>query len=382
MSGIYIHIPFCVEKCSYCNFYSSVDLSRKEVFIKALYREMELRKDYLNNQPADTLYFGGGTPSVLTPKEIEQIISSVKHIFGLKPNAEITLEVNPNNLDDEYFKQLTDTSINRLSIGIQSFFDDNLKILGRIHTAKQAEISLELADKYHFSNLSVDLMYGYPQLTEYQWKENLRRTKEIPHISCYSLSLESDSKLYKQVQDELLQLPDEEQLIEQYQQLTDFAKKNDFIHYETSNFCKPGCFSKHNAAYWQDKLYIGLGPAAHSFNHFQRQWNLPDIDNYIKQLSTIHTANEWNQKGEIILFEQEILTPTIRVNEYIMTSLRTTWGCDLDYVKTEFGGNFDSLLRQKIKKYNPQYYSLKRNKLVLTETGSLLADAIAGDLFF
>lgn len=343
---------------------------------------MEIRKDYLNNKPADTLYFGGGTPSILTPKEIEQIISFVKHIFGLKQDAEITLEANPNNLDEDYFKQLTDTSINRLSIGIQSFFDDNLKILGRVHTAKQAETSLELADKYHFSNLSIDLMYGYPQLTEDQWKENLQKIKEIPHISCYSLSLESNSKLYKQVQNEFLPLPDEDQLIAQYQILTDFAEKNDFIHYETSNFCKPECFSRHNTAYWQDKLYIGLGPAAHSFNRFQRQWNLPDIDNYIKQISTIHTANQWKQKGENVLFEQEILTPTMRVNEYIMTSLRTIWGCDLDYVKSEFGEFFYSSLIQKIKNLTSQYYSLQENKLILTESGNLLADGIAGELFF
>ncbi len=382
MAGIYIHIPFCVEKCVYCNFYSSVDLSRKEAFLKALYREMELRKDYLNNQLADTLYFGGGTPSVLAPKEIEQIISSLKHIFGLKPDAEITLEANPNNLNEEYFRQLIDTSINRLSIGIQSFFDDNLTVLGRIHTAQQAETALELADKYHFSKLSVDLMYGYPQLTEYQWKENLQKVKGIPHISCYSLSLESNSRLYRQVQDEFLHLPDEEQLIEQYRQLTDFTKANDFIHYETSNFCKPGCFSKHNTAYWQDKPYIGLGPAAHSFNRIQRQWNLPDIDNYIKQISTVHTIKQWEQKGINTLFEQETLTLTMRVNEYIMTSLRTIWGCDLDYISNEFGKDNYCSLKQKIKNIHPDHYFLEDNKLFLTETGSLLADSIAGDLFF
>ncbi len=382
MAGIYIHIPFCVEKCVYCNFYSSVDLSRKEAFLKALYREMELRKDYLNNQLADTLYFGGGTPSVLAPKEIEQIISSLKHIFGLKPDAEITLEANPNNLNEEYFRQLIDTSINRLSIGIQSFFDDNLTVLGRIHTAQQAETALELADKYHFSKLSVDLMYGYPQLTEYQWKENLQKVKGIPHISCYSLSLESNSRLYRQVQDEFLHLPDEEQLIEQYRQLTDFTKANDFIHYETSNFCKPGCFSKHNTAYWQDKPYIGLGPAAHSFNRIQRPWNLPDIDNYIKQISTVHTIKQWEQKGINTLFEQETLTLTMRVNEYIMTSLRTIWGCDLDYISNEFGKDNYCSLKQKIKNIHPDHYFLEDNKLFLTETGSLLADSIAGDLFF
>ena len=382
MSGIYIHIPFCVEKCSYCNFYSSIDLSQKESFIKALCKEMELRKDYLNNIPAETLYLGGGTPSILTPKEIEEIISCARTIFGLKPDAEITLEANPNNLNEEYFKQLLDTSINRLSIGIQSFFDDNLNMLGRIHTAKQAETCLEFAGKYHFSNLSIDLMYGYPKLTENQWIENLRKSRDIPHLSCYSLSLESNSKLYKQIKNNLLQLPEEEQLIEQYQILDDFAKKNDFIHYETSNFCKSGQFSKHNTAYWQDKPYIGLGSAAHSFNRTHRRWNVANVEKYIKQINILNSTSNWQQKGKDILFEQEILTPIMRVNEYIMTSLRTIWGCDLDYVQHEFGESFCSALEKKLKNINPQYYNLKNNKIILTQTGSLLADTIASDLFF
>ena len=381
MSGIYIHIPFCVEKCFYCNFYSSVDLSNKNAFINALHREMELRSGYLDNQPADTLYFGGGTPSVLAPKEIEQIIFFVKNVFGLKPDAEITLEANPNNLDENYFSKLADTSVTRLSIGIQSFFDDNLKILGRIHTARQAETSLDLADKYRFSNLSIDLMYGYPQLTEYQWKENLQKVKEIPHISCYSLSLESNSQLYKQIQNKSLFLPEEEQIIEQYYLLEDFAKKNNFIHYETSNFCKAGQLSKHNTAYWQDKPYIGLGPGAHSFNRIQRQWNASNVENYIKQMALVNKMKcLYKFEGE--LFEKETLTPAMRINEYIMTSLRTIWGCDLDYIKSQFGKSFLFSLNQRIKELNSRYYCLNDNKLQLTQLGSLLADAIASSLFF
>ena len=381
MSGIYIHIPFCVEKCSYCNFYSSTEISQKEHFIHALFKEMELRKDYLNAIVPETLYFGGGTPSILSPKEIEMIISQVKRVFGLKSDAEITLEANPNNLNEEYFKGLKDTSINRLSIGIQSFFDDNLKMLGRVHTAKQAETSLELADKYRFFNLSVDLMYGYPQLSMEQWQSNLRKVKEIPHLSCYSLSLETNAALYRKIQNNSLQLPDEEHLMEQYQTLEKFAKDHDFIHYETSNFCKTGQFSVHNTAYWQDKSYIGLGAAAHSFNRTHRSWNVANVEEYIKQIMAVKTTEEWQSKGENNVFEQEELTLIMRINEYLMTSLRTIWGCDLNYISDEFGDSFLYRLKQKLKVINSQYYHLHNNTIILTQAGSLLADAIAGELF-
>ena len=382
MSGIYIHIPFCVKKCSYCNFFSSTNLSQKDSYLQALCKEMELRADYLGENPVHTLYFGGGTPSILTPQELESLISHAEKIFGFHSDIEITLEANPNNLNEEYFKQLADTSVNRLSIGIQSFFDENLQILGRIHTARQAENCIELANKYNFSNLSIDLMYGYPQLTTEQWQASLQKVKDIPHLSCYSLSLESNSVLYKQVQNGLLQLPDEEQIIEQYSLLSIFAKNNQFIHYETSNFCKSGCFSKHNTAYWQDKAYIGLGCAAHSFNRESRQWNFSDIDNYIQQITSIHTEDDWIQKAENVLFEQEELTQSMRVNEYVMTSLRTIWGCDLQYVENHFSKQHRAELEQKLTFISSVYYFIKDEKVILTEEGSLFADAIASELFY
>ena len=382
MSKIYIHIPFCVKKCTYCNFFSSTDLSCLEDFVKSLCREMDLRRDYLNGISSDTLYMGGGTPSVLQPAVIEQIISYARKTFGLKTDAEITLEANPNNLNEEYIKQLADTSVNRLSIGIQSFFDENLNVLGRIHTGKQALDCMEWLNKHHFSAISVDLMYGYPLLIENQWKKNLETVKAVNHLSCYSLSLEPDSNLYKQIKDKLYPPPDEEEVISHYQILTNFAKNNDFIHYETSNFCKSGHFSKHNLAYWQDEIYIGLGPSAHSFNRFHRQWNKADIYKYITQIQAIHNAEQWELKGKNTIFEQEILTPTMRVNEYIMTSLRTIWGCDLQYIKNCFGDFFYAKLYRKLKTINSQLYKLEDNKLILSEKGNLLADAIASDLFF
>ena len=348
----------------------------------ALLREMELRQNYLDGQPAETLYIGGGTPTMLQPAVIEGIILYSKKIFGLKTDAEITLEANPNNLNEEYFKRLSDTSINRLSIGIQSFMDDNLKILGRIHTGKQAENCLELANKYHFFNISVDLMYGYPLLTENQWKENLDKVHTVNHLSCYCLSLENHTKLYKKIENKIYPPQNEEDTINQYQLLTDFAKKHNFIHYETSNFCKSGQFSKHNTAYWQDKTYIGLGPSAHSFNHLHRQWNRADLQNYISQINDISSPEQWESKGKNTIFEQETLTPKMRVNEYIMTSLRTIWGCDLPYIKNRFGEFFYEELLRKLKTIDHTYYKLEDNNLILSEKGSLFADAIASELFF
>ncbi|MDR0368569.1 MAG: radical SAM family heme chaperone HemW [Bacteroidales bacterium] len=381
MSGIYIHIPFCVNKCSYCNFYSSTKLTLKQPFIAALCREMEWRKGYLQQDAAQTLYFGGGTPSVLTPKEIEHIITSARQTFGLLPNAEITLEANPNNLNETYLKQLANTSVNRLSIGIQSFFDSNLQTLGRIHTATQAEKCIELAYKYGFPNLSIDLMYGYPQLTLEQWYTNLMKAKDVPHLSCYSLSLEPNSALFRQVSKKHLLLPDEEQVIEQYRLLKDFAKTHDFIHYETSNFCKPNRFSKHNTAYWQDEMYVGLGAAAHSFNRTHRGWNIANVEDYIRLINRITSADSCPKEAESMLFEQETLSPVMRVNEYIMTSLRTMWGCDLNYIKAAFGKYFLLLLMHNLKDVPVQYYSLKDDTLLLSDEGSLFTDAIACTLF-
>jgi len=382
MSGIYIHIPFCVERCSYCNFFSSTDLSWKNYYLRALQKEMELRSDYLQGLQVDTLYFGGGTPSTLAPKELENIISSAKSILGFNKDMEITLEANPNNLNEEYFKQLSDTSINRLSIGIQSFFDEDLQVLGRIHTGKQAETCMELAEKYDFSNLSIDLMYGYPRLTEKNWEANLEKAKTVNHLSCYSLSLESGTKLYRQIKDNLFSSVDEEQTLNQYRLLSDFAKNNQFLHYETSNFCKEGHFSKHNTAYWQDKPYIGLGCSAHSFNRKSRQWNVSNIENYIRNMDTMTTKEDWETKGKNLLFEQEIRTDSMRINEYIMTSLRTIWGCDLDYVETHFSKSYREKLEQNLTAISPTYYCKENDKIILTETGSLFADAIASELFF
>jgi oxygen-independent coproporphyrinogen-3 oxidase len=381
MASIYIHIPFCVEKCAYCNFFSVTDTSLQAQYIASLFKEMRFRADYLLGEPIDSLYFGGGTPSLLSPEIIEEIIHEAEVIFSFNPDAEITLEANPNNLDEDYFKRLSQTKINRLSIGIQSFFDENLQVLGRIHNGKQAECCLELAEKYHFSNLSVDLMYGYPSLTENQWLANLEKLRHVNHLSCYSLSLEPNSALSQAVQQKKYVLPTEETVLNQYNSLKSFAKSNRFLHYEISNFCKPDQFSRHNTAYWQNKPYLGLGTAAHSFNQTERQWNIANVKTYINTLSATDTKQEWEKiKGN--LSEKEHLTPTMQLNEYLMTSLRTCWGCDLDYVRKRFGESVYLSLQQKVNQLNTNFYSLQNECLILSETGFLLADAVAGELFF
>ena len=380
MASIYIHIPFCVKKCAYCNFFSVTDFSLQEQYIASLFKEMRFREEYLQHQPIDSLYFGGGTPSVFSPETIERIIRQIDTVFHLNPHAEITLEANPNNLDEDYFKRLSQTSINRLSIGIQSFFDEHLHILGRIHNQRQSELCLEWAEKYHFHNLSIDLMYGYPLLTEKQWIANLEKLCNVNHLSCYSLSLEPCSALYQEVESGKYCLPKEETVLNQYNILTSFAKENHFIHYEISNFCKPDQFSRHNTAYWQNKAYLGLGAAAHSFNQTERQWNIADVKTYIETLFAINTKQQWeNVKNK--LFEKELLTPVMQLNEYLMTSLRTCWGSDLNYVKKQFGEPFYSLLQQKINQLNKDFYSVENRHFILSERGFLLADAIASDLF-
>jgi oxygen-independent coproporphyrinogen-3 oxidase len=253
--------------------------------------------------------------------------------------------------------------------------------LGRIHSGKQAENCLELAEKYHFPNLSIDLMYGYPLLTEKQWITNLEKAKTANHLSCYSLSLEPHSVLYKQVKAGKYLLPQEEDVINQYNILTYFAKDNNFVHYEISNFCKPEQFSKHNTAYWQNKTYLGLGPAAHSFNRTERQWNTTNLKTYINTLLACNTKQEW-EKSESELFEKETLTPIMQLNEYLMTSLRTCWGCDLNYIKKRFGESVYASLQQKAKQLNTDFYFIENEHLTLSESGFLLADAVAGELFF
>jgi oxygen-independent coproporphyrinogen-3 oxidase len=380
MAGIYIHIPFCVSKCRYCGFFSVADASRVEDYLAAAKKEMQWRKDYLSNEPVNSLYFGGGTPSVLSAPQIGQMIETVERIFPLQKNAEITLEANPNNLTDRYLNNLSFTPVNRLSLGVQSFFDSHLRFLGRTHTAKQAQKALEAATKRGFDRICADLMYGYPSLTPKEWRENLDRVKEIPHLSCYCLSLEPNTELHRAVNQGSLSLPDEEAILQQYQILLDFAQKNQFLQYEISNFCQKDAFSRHNTAYWQQEPYLGIGTGAHSFNRHSRQWNVCDISYYIRALGGDSTENPYRSPDQK-LFQEEDLTPVMQFNEYLFTSLRTVWGCGLEDVERRFGQTALAGLRDKLRALPVHHYTVRENRLRLTKEGLLQADGIAAELF-
>lgn len=380
MSGIYIHIPFCVQKCSYCNFFSTTTLQKIPSYIEAVKQELLIRKDYLPAKKIDSLYFGGGTPSLLPVDVIADFLAFVEKYFDIS-QAEITLEANPNNLTETYLLQLHQTPVNRLSIGIQSFCDEHLQLLKRVHSAKMAEQSIELAQKIGFDNLSVDLIYGIPDMTLEQWQHNLQKVKDIPHISCYSLTVEDHTLMASQMKKGIVKPLHEDILMEQIAMLLQFADRNGFRHYEISNFCKPNCFSRHNYAYWQQKPYLGLGAAAHSYNINSRQWNVAHVDKYVKYVQDI-CMNEQQQRVyaryENLLYEKEILSPVMRLNEYLMTALRTDQGVDLDKIESMF---LPQLLH-KLSAVNADHYIVANNHIALTRKGFLFADNIAAKLFF
>ncbi|MBM3403348.1 MAG: radical SAM family heme chaperone HemW [Bacteroidetes bacterium] len=377
MAGIYIHIPFCRKKCHYCNFYSIAGLRHKEDFLVALNKEMVLRKDYLDHDPIDTIYFGGGTPTLLKQSEISKILESINHHFHISRDAEITLEANPDDLISGEFQPPSSicTDINRVSIGIQSFQDEDLSYLGRMHRGKDAVQAIEKAQHCGIYNLSVDLIFGIPTLSNSKLEENLDilLTLQIPHISAYALTVESCTVLDRMIQSGNKQTPEESHTAEQFElirrQLTDYA----FEHYEVSSYCLPGFQSRHNTSYWKAVNYLGLGPSAHSYNGVSRQWNKASVNEYIAGISN---GTE--------VFEKEILSDTDRYNEYVMTSLRTSWGCDLSVVSDTFGSSYyDHLIKNMGESTNCLKYLIREgNSIKVSDEGLLFADAVARDLFF
>ena len=288
MSGLYIHIPFCKSKCGYCGFYSLPSLKLKDRFLEALKEEVFLRKNYLNNQTITTIYFGGGTPSLLTADEIREILHLIKDTFAVAPNAEITLEANPDTLSLEYLQALRNLGINRLSIGIQSFFDNDLQYLSRKHDSHHAQQCLDWAKQASFDNISIDLIYGLPTSDAEQWNKNLDIffAYGLPHLSAYALTLEPNSILTKQIELGKALPVNEDDALRDYDILCRRAKENGYLHYEISNFCRRGMHSKHNASYWFGTPYLGLGPSAHSFDGNSRQWNISNIEEYCGALPT------------------------------------------------------------------------------------------------
>ena len=373
MAGIYIHIPFCKQACNYCDFHFSTSLKNKDGFLIALKKEIELQKDYLGKETISTIYFGGGTPSLLSETELMSVFEMLHREFVIAPTAEITLEANPDDITKEKINELKHTPVNRLSMGIQSFFDEDLKLMNRAHTSKEAETAVKLSQDKGFENITIDLIYGIPTLTNQNWKHNLNTTfdLEVKHISAYCLTVEPKTALAHQIKTGKISNVDEQQSSEHFEMMLDEMNKHGFTQYEISNFCKPGFHSKHNSSYWLKENYLGLGPSAHSFNGTSRQWNISNNPLYIQALL----------KGEMN-FEKEELTSNQRYNEYVLTSLRTMWGSDLGYVETQFGIPYLTHCMAEARPYlESKKLLLKENKLFLSDQGKLFADKIASDLF-
>ncbi|MGC1204806.1 MAG: radical SAM family heme chaperone HemW [Flavobacteriaceae bacterium] len=370
--AIYIHIPFCKQACHYCDFHFSTSLKKKDELVQALIREIELRRTELQGQTVETIYFGGGTPSLLTNKELELIINSVYKHYKVTENPEVTLEANPDDLTFERINELTNTRINRLSIGIQSFFERDLKLMNRAHNVEEARKCLEEATK-HFDNISVDLIYGIPDLSNKAWIENIEiaLSYNIPHISSYALTVEPKTALETFIKKGIIKNVDDDLAQEQFHILIDKLESAGFEHYELSNFGKRDYFSKNNSAYWQGKSYLGIGPSAHSFNGKQRGWNVRNNSKYIKSI-----------QQNILPIEFETLSVTDKYNEYVMTGLRTIWGVSLTKVESDFGKNYKKyLLQQSEKHINQQLLYIDGDKLLTTKKGKFLSDGIASNLF-
>lgn len=373
MAGIYIHIPFCKQACHYCDFHFSTSLKKKEEMLQSLKQELVLRKEELHNEVVETIYFGGGTPSILEVDEINDLIQAVYNLFPVSDNPEITLEANPDDLDYTTIHKLAASKVNRLSIGIQSFGEEDLKMMNRAHNSSEAISCLEEAVK-HFDNISIDLIYGIPNMSNERWLANVQRILDlgIPHISCYALTVEERTALNKLIKKGVIPSPKEEVAHNHFMLLIETLRKNGYIHYELSNFAKPGYYSKNNSAYWLGKKYLGIGPSAHSFDSVHRSWNIANNPLYIKDI----------QSGKLPL-EVEELSLSDRYNEYIMTGLRTIWGVDVNRVHRDFGQDFyDYLIQESAHFIADGLMHREGDVLTITDKGKFLSDGIASDLFW
>lgn len=373
MAGIYIHIPFCKQACYYCDFHFSTSLKKKDEMIVAILDELLMRRSEVGEEPIETIYFGGGTPSLLEVSELNRILAFIADHFEVIENPEITLEANPDDLSADALQKLAQTRINRLSIGIQSFYEADLKMMNRAHNADEALNCLVEATKY-FKNISIDLIYGIPGMTEARWLQNIETVLSlgIPHISSYALTVEPKTALYKMIQTGSIPKPDDGMAHQHFLLLMDRLKEAGFIHYELSNFGKEGYFSQNNSAYWLGKKYLGVGPSAHSFDGHSRSWNISNNSLYIKGIQT-----------KVLPIEREVLSEADRYNEYVMTGLRTIWGVDLARVENDFGVRFRSYIVAQSERFIAD--GLMSNDvgiLTITNKGKFLSDGIAADLFW
>ena len=373
MAGIYIHIPFCKQACFYCNFHFSTSLKNKNEMLLAIKKELLLRKDELLGEKIETVYFGGGTPSLLTEVELKSIFDDIYKNYDVSKNAEITLEANPDDLSSLKIKELANSPINRLSIGVQSFFDDDLKFMNRAHTSSEAESSILKAQDAGFDNITIDLIYGILNSSNQKWLENLQRTFKlnVSHISSYALTVEEKTALHSFIKKGKVIPVDEEITLQQFNMLVNETKKKGYIQYEISNFGKPDYFSKHNTSYWLGKKYLGVGPSAHSFDKENRCWNVSNNIKYIKSISQ-------NKLPQTI----EKLSICDQYNEYVMTGLRTIYGVSLQKIATDFGQVYKDYLLHHSKIYlEKELLFLNNQTIYITDKGRFLADGIASELF-
>ena len=373
MAGIYIHVPFCKQKCNYCNFHFSTKQDNVEELVSGMIIELDQRKSYLKTKKIDSIYFGGGTPSIIDVKHIINIIEKIYSLFDVKKTAEITMEFNPDDIKKEKLNKLRQAGINRLSIGIQSFNNEDLIFMNRSHNAKEAISSIKLAKECGFNNMSIDLIYGVQNQTDKTWKKSLNQMfeLEIDHFSAYALTVEPDTKLNYLIKKKRVQPTSELKAENHFKILQEESLKMGYEQYEISNFCRKNKFAQHNTSYWKDKAYLGIGPSAHSYNGKSRRWN---ISNNLKYITLINNSEKY--------FDEEKLSPTQKYNEYTLTSLRTIWGVSLDYLENNFDQHIVSHFKKNARKWiDNKNIILGKNNVRLTNKGMLFADAISSDLF-
>lgn len=371
MAGIYIHIPFCKQACHYCDFHFSTTLKNKQQLVNALCKELAMRKKELVGE-IETIYFGGGTPSLLSEAELNTIFETIYANFSVSKGAEITLEANPDDLSPTKLIDLSKSPINRLSIGVQSFFEEDLKLMNRAHNASEAWETVLKAKEY-FKNISIDLIYGIPEMTNDRWLQNLEKafSLEVPHLSCYALTVEPKTALKSFIEKGIIPAVEDEVAQEHHKLLVEETEKRGFINYEFSNFGKLGLESKNNLGYWLGKPYLGIGPSAHSYDGNSRSWNIANNSKYMKAIET-----------NKLPIDREKLTKNDKYNEYVMTRLRTKWGINLMEVETLFGTQRkDFLMEQAQMHLKNHLLSLEGQSILVTKKGKFLSDGIASDLF-
>ncbi|MFC2087256.1 radical SAM family heme chaperone HemW [Bacteroidota bacterium] len=367
MSGIYIHIPFCRKKCFYCDFYTIVNSLKKDDFLNALQKEIKQRKDYLGNSEVSTIYFGGGSPSILMEKDIQGILNEIIKYFKIKEKVEITLEANPDDLNFTYLSSLRKMGINRLSIGIQSFNNKHLKFLGRRHDSKKAKNSINESVSAGFDNISLDLIYGFQGLTHKEWEITLDEalSHSIQHISAYHLSIEPKTLFFRRLEQGKLKEISEGNSLKQYETLFVKLKEKNLMQYEISSFAIPGYESQHNSNYWKPKKYVGFGPSAHSYNLESRQWNISDVNTYVQEL-----------KGEHLPCTIEKLGEKTKFNEFIMTSLRTVEGINLPELCQHFNEFYINHVKNTFERIKSDQFIKDSNFIRLTTKGLFISDRI------